>query len=69
MKLTFLFLLADDLSYTDIAPYGSEVSTPALSKLAQKGVRFCLLTAANCAPARAAADDRRAPSGWRAQHS
>lgn len=49
-----VFLLADDLGYTDIAPYGSEVNTPALSKLAQQGVRFTNYhTAANCAPARA----------------
>lgn len=49
-----VFLLADDLGYTDIAPYGSEVSTPALSRLAQNGVRFTNYhTAANCAPARA----------------
>ena len=49
-----VFLLADDLGYTDIAPYGSEVNTPALSKLAREGVRFTNYhTAANCAPARA----------------
>lgn len=49
-----VLLLADDLGYTDIAPYGSEVSTPALSKLAERGVRFTNYhTAANCAPARA----------------
>ena len=49
-----VFLLADDLGYTDIAPYGSEVNTPALSILAQEGVRFTNYhTAANCAPARA----------------
>ncbi len=49
-----VFLLADDLGYTDIAPYGSEVSTPTLSRLAQAGVRFTNYhTAANCAPARA----------------
>ena len=49
-----VFLLADDLGYTDIAPYGSEVDTPALSRLAQEGVRFTNYhTAANCAPARA----------------
>jgi hypothetical protein len=26
-----VFILADDLGYTDIAPYGSEVNTPTLS--------------------------------------
>ena len=49
-----VFLLADDLGYTDIAPYGGEVNTPALSTLAEQGVRFANYhTAANCAPARA----------------
>ena len=49
-----VFLLADDLGYTDIAPYGGEVNTPALSALAEQGVRFANYhTAANCAPARA----------------
>ena len=49
-----VFLLADDLGYTDIAPFGGEVSTPSLSVLAEQGVRFANYhTAANCAPARA----------------
>ncbi len=49
-----VFILADDLGYTDIASYGGEVSTPALSALAEQGVRFTNYhTAANCAPARA----------------
>ena len=49
-----VFILADDLGFTDIAPYGSEVNTPTLSMLAQQGIRFTNYhTAANCAPARA----------------
>jgi arylsulfatase A-like enzyme len=49
-----VFILADDLGYTDIAPYGSEVHTPALGALADQGVSFTNYhTAANCAPARA----------------
>jgi arylsulfatase/uncharacterized sulfatase len=49
-----VFILADDLGYTDIEPYGSEVSTPSLDTLAEQGVRFTNYhTAANCAPARA----------------
>ena len=35
-----VFILADDLGYTDIAPYGSEVNTPTLSSLAEQGLRF-----------------------------
>ena len=49
-----VLILADDLGYTDIAPYGSEINTPTLSALAQSGVSFTNYhTAANCAPARA----------------
>ena len=32
-----LLIVVDDLGYTDIAPYGSEVSTPTLSALAERG--------------------------------
>ncbi len=49
-----VFILADDLGYSDIGPFGSEVRTPTLSALAQQGMRFANYhTAANCAPARA----------------
>ena len=33
-----VLLLADDLGFTDIAPFGSEISTPNLSALADNGV-------------------------------
>ena len=46
--------LADDLGFTDIAPFGSEIKTPTLTALAARGVSFTNYhTAANCAPARA----------------
>lgn len=49
-----VFILADDLGYSDLAPYGSEVSTPTLAALSQQGLTFTNYhTAANCAPARA----------------
>jgi len=49
-----VLILADDLGFTDIAPYGSEINTPSLTTLADAGVRFTNYhTAANCAPARA----------------
>jgi len=49
-----IFLLADDLGYSDIEPYGSEVNTPSLSMLAEQGIIFTNYhTAANCAPSRA----------------
>lgn len=49
-----VLILADDLGFTDIAPYGSEISTPSLADLANQGMRFTNYhTAASCAPARA----------------
>ena len=49
-----VLVIADDLGFTDIAPYGSEVQTPTLSALAANGVRFTNYhTAASCAPTRA----------------
>jgi len=48
-----VLILADDLGFSDIAPYGSEIHTPALSALAEQGVRFTNYhTAASCAPTR-----------------
>ncbi len=49
-----VLVLADDLGFSDLASYGSEISTPTLDALAEQGVRFTNYhTAANCAPARA----------------
>lgn len=49
-----VFVLADDVAFTDIEPYGSEIRTPTLSALAGEGARFLNYhTAANCAPSRA----------------
>lgn len=49
-----VFILADDLGFSDTAPYGGEINTPTLSALAKEGVQFTNYhTAANCAPARA----------------
>jgi arylsulfatase/uncharacterized sulfatase len=49
-----VFILADDLGYTDLAPYGSEIDTPNLSALADQGVIFTNYhTGPNCAPSRA----------------
>jgi arylsulfatase/uncharacterized sulfatase len=45
-----VFILADDLGLSDIAPYGSEIDTPFLIALAEGGVRFTNYhTAASCA--------------------
>ena len=35
-----LVILADDLGYSDLGCYGSEIDTPNLDKLAKQGVRF-----------------------------
>lgn len=49
-----LLILADDLGFSDITPYGSEISTPNLSALAEQGLRFSNYhTSASCAPTRA----------------
>ena len=49
-----VLLLADDLGFSDLASYGSEINTPSLSTLARQGVQFSNFhVAANCAPTRA----------------
>ena len=48
-----VLILADDLGFSDIAPYGSEIQTPTLSALAENGISFSNYhTAASCAPTR-----------------
>jgi arylsulfatase A-like enzyme len=50
----FLVILADDLGYSDIGCFGSEIRTPNLDKLAQEGVRLTDFHAtAACSPTRA----------------
>jgi len=49
-----VLILADDLGFTDTAPYGGEIETPNLGRLAEEGVVFTNYhTAATCAPTRA----------------
>ena len=49
-----VFILADDLGFSDLNAYGSEIQTPVLDHLAREGLRFSNFhTAANCAPSRA----------------
>ena len=48
-------ILADDLGFSDIGCYGSEVPTPNLDKLAAEGVRFTqFYNTPRCSPTRAA---------------
>lgn len=50
----FLVIVADDLGFSDISPFGGEIRTPNLAKLAEKGVRFTdFHAAAACSPSRA----------------
>ncbi|HVW36369.1 MAG TPA: sulfatase-like hydrolase/transferase, partial [Pirellulales bacterium] len=50
-----LVILADDLGYSDLGCYGSEIETPNLDKLAAEGLRFThFYNTARCWPTRAA---------------
>lgn len=50
-----VFILADDLGYSDLGCYGSEIQTPNLDRLAQEGLRFTqFYNTARCWPSRAA---------------
>jgi len=47
-------ILADDMGYSDLGCYGSEIETPNLDRLAVSGVRFTqFYNAAKCEPTRA----------------
>src|SRR5215472_13086144 len=51
-----VFIYCDDLGYGDIGPYGSNIPTPNLDRMAAEGVRFTQFYSANpvCSPSRAA---------------
>ena len=40
LKPNILVILTDDLGYSDIGCYGSEIETPNLDRLAANGLRF-----------------------------
>jgi arylsulfatase len=49
-----LIVLADDMGFSDLGCYGSEIATPNLDRLAAGGVRFSqFYNAARCCPSRA----------------
>src|SRR3954447_24080528 len=49
-----LLILADDLGFSDLGCYGSEIDTPNLDRLAGQGVRFTqFYNCARCCPSRA----------------
>lgn len=39
-KPNILLIVADDMGYSDIAPFGGEIETPTLNKLADQGITF-----------------------------
>ena len=50
-----ILILADDLGYSDIGCYGSEIATPNIDRLAADGLRFTqFYNSARCCPSRAA---------------
>ncbi|KIX00887.1 uncharacterized protein Z518_09952 [Rhinocladiella mackenziei CBS 650.93] len=52
-KPNFLIVVADDLGFSDIGPYGGEIKTPTLDKIAKEGVRMTNFhTAPSCSPTR-----------------
>ncbi|HAY46263.1 MAG TPA: arylsulfatase [Gammaproteobacteria bacterium] len=49
-----LFIVADDLGFTDLSSYGSEILTPNIDALAHQGLQFSrFYSASMCAPTRA----------------
>ncbi len=54
-KPNIIFILADDLGYSDLGCYGSEIDTPNLDRLAANGLRFTrYYNTGRCWPSRAA---------------
>jgi arylsulfatase A-like enzyme len=54
-KPNIILILVDDMGWSDIGCYGSEVATPNLDKLASEGIRFTQMhNTAKCFPSRAA---------------
>ncbi|MGI8907397.1 MAG: arylsulfatase [Candidatus Sumerlaeaceae bacterium] len=53
-KPNILLIVADDLGFSDLGCYGSEIATPNLDKLAAEGVRFSqFYNGTRCCPSRA----------------
>jgi arylsulfatase len=51
----FLVIVADDMGYSDLGTFGSEIATPNLDRLARSGIRLTNFhTYAACSPTRAA---------------
>ncbi len=49
----FLLVVADDMGWTDLGAFGSEIETPNLDALAERGVKFTGFTVSvSCSPTR-----------------
>ncbi|HAV63686.1 MAG TPA: arylsulfatase [Verrucomicrobiales bacterium] len=49
-----IIMMADDMGWSDIGPYGGEIETPTLDRLAKNGLRFTqFYNTARCCPTRA----------------
>ena len=52
-KPNIVLILGDDIGYSDIGPFGSEIKTPNLDRLADEGIRFSnFYNMAKCEPSR-----------------
>ncbi len=53
-KPNIIIIMADDMGYSDLGCYGSEIETPNLDKLAANGIKFTqFYNAGRCSPSRA----------------
>jgi arylsulfatase len=53
-KPNILLIMADDMGYSDLGCYGSEIDTPNIDRLANEGIRFTqFYNSARCCPTRA----------------
>ncbi len=53
-KPNILFILVDDMGYSDIGCFGGEVNTPNIDRLARRGIRFTsMYNTSKCFPSRA----------------
>ena len=53
-KPNIIVILADDMGFSDIGSYGSEIKTPNIDKLASNGLSFSqMYNNARCCPSRA----------------
>ncbi|MEO1524437.1 MAG: arylsulfatase [Planctomycetota bacterium] len=53
-KPNIIYIMSDDMGYSDIGCYGSEIDTPNLNAMADKGLRFTqFYNTARCCPTRA----------------